>query len=134
MNVKKGIENTLFNAEMLWIKQNLKEISKIYSFSLRIVDSTLDGKLLVFTGFSTSSTVFLCRMTSPNFESFIWLSVDGGWSIWSTWSTCGGLISCTSGSLFKRTRTCTDPAPFKNGLACSGIDTQESALGELKFC
>ena len=56
--------------------------------------------------------------------------VDGGWSLWSSWATCGGAVSCTSGSLYKRTRTCTNPEPLGDGAPCSGVTFQESSLGK----
>jgi len=40
------------------------------------------------------------------------LSVNGGWSDWST---------CVNG---QQSRTCTNPAPICNGLLCDGTDTQ----------
>ena len=45
-------------------------------------------------------------------------AVDGSWS---PWVDSGCSVSCGGGTL-KRTRTCTNPAPANNGLACQGDD------------
>ncbi|KAL4223254.1 scavenger receptor [Mactra antiquata] len=44
-------------------------------------------------------------------------SVNGHWASWHSWSTCS--VSC-GGGVKKRTRTCTNPSPTSNGLACIG--------------
>nr|XP_019929037.2 uncharacterized protein LOC105343589 isoform X3 [Crassostrea gigas] len=47
--------------------------------------------------------------------------VNGGWSIWSAWSTC--TVSCGGGTQ-TRSRTCSDPAPLNGGDECLGQDTE----------
>ena len=42
--------------------------------------------------------------------------VNGGWDVWSTWSTCTGQR--------QRTRTCTSPTSSANGVSCSGDGDQ----------
>ncbi|XP_067947469.1 SCO-spondin-like [Watersipora subatra] len=59
--------------------------------------------------------------------------IDGGWTLWTTWSSCGGSVSCSAGALFKRTRTCASPTPLGVGSPCSGESSQESALGNIPF-
>jgi len=43
-------------------------------------------------------------------------SVDGGWSTWASWSTCG------SDCRHHRQRTCDNPAPQHHGRYCVGTD------------
>nr|CAD7463566.1 unnamed protein product [Timema tahoe] len=50
-------------------------------------------------------------------------TVNGGWSAWSTWSECSP--SCGHG-MKKRSRLCTNPAPFDGGLTCQGPSVQRS--------
>ncbi|PIK51722.1 putative SCO-spondin-like [Apostichopus japonicus] len=48
---------------------------------------------------------------------FIWFSVNGGWSLWSSWSEC--THSCGWGTRYRH-RTCTSPAPMYGGSFCVG--------------
>ncbi|XP_013147948.1 PREDICTED: uncharacterized protein LOC106110609 [Papilio polytes] len=48
--------------------------------------------------------------------------VDGGWSPWSSWSTCHG--TCDDVGYRKRTRECNNPPTSKEGIPCSGSDEQ----------
>ena len=55
---------------------------------------------------------------------FLFVSVNGGWTQWSSWSTC--TVTCGVGSR-TRTRSCTDPAPIGDGADCVGpISSTES--------
>ena len=47
--------------------------------------------------------------------------VDGGWSVWDSWSTCS--VTC-GGGLQDRSRSCTNPPPAYGGEECKG-DKQE---------
>ncbi|XP_067947468.1 coadhesin-like [Watersipora subatra] len=69
-----------------------------------------------------TSTAYICQVAR----------IDGAWALWTTWSSCGGSVACSAGSLFKRTRTCTNPAPLGVGTPCPGDSSQESALGKTK--
>jgi len=44
--------------------------------------------------------------------------VNGGWTDWSSWSTC------SPGCVHRRRRTCTRPRPHNNGLVCPGSDIE----------
>nr|XP_014342845.1 PREDICTED: SCO-spondin [Latimeria chalumnae] len=52
--------------------------------------------------------------------------VDGGMSLWSTWSTCS--LSCGGLGQMTRSRSCTNPAPANGGKGCSG------PTAEIKYC
>ena len=45
--------------------------------------------------------------------------VDGGWSVWGSWTSCSK--TCGTGTR-SRTRTCDNPAPAHGGEDCQGSD------------
>ena len=49
-----------------------------------------------------------------------YVTVDGGWTQWSSWSSCSA--TCGVGSR-TRTRNCTDPAPQGDGADCVGASS-----------
>ncbi|XP_022799542.1 SCO-spondin-like [Stylophora pistillata] len=55
--------------------------------------------------------------------------VNGGWSVWSSWSDCG---KTCGGSVRERTRSCTNPPPFFGGKGCGAHnhETKECALNK----
>ena len=52
------------------------------------------------------------------FTNLLTGQVDGGWSLWKTWSSCVG--KCGTIGKRNRSRTCTKPAPKHGGKLCSG--------------
>lgn len=48
-------------------------------------------------------------------------SVDGGWSIWSTWSRCSA--DCGTGHQW-RVRSCDSPEPVGFGQGCVGLSSE----------
>ncbi|XP_034565493.1 complement component C6 isoform X1 [Notolabrus celidotus] len=57
-----------------------------------------------------------CETRAPDFNSE---GVDGYWSCWGAWSSCGGIMRR------HRTRRCDNPAPLRGGKPCPGPDRQE---------
>ena len=53
--------------------------------------------------------------------------VDGGWAEWTEWATCS--VTCGGGGSQSKSRTCTNPAPSHNGLACVGDEAQQQSCG-----
>ena len=43
-------------------------------------------------------------------------TVDGNWSLWSSWTECS--ITCGLGATASRERACTDPLPKFGGKSC----------------
>lgn len=58
---------------------------------------------------------------------YLRISVDGGWTKWSIWTTCN---QCGSGGTKFRTRSCTNPPPANGGKVCSGNDTMTIACND----
>ncbi|XP_075040198.1 complement component C6 [Mixophyes fleayi] len=56
-----------------------------------------------------------CEKRAPDYNSVV---VDGSWSCWSSWSSCG------ADSTRRRTRECNNPSPRNGGKACEGPLTQ----------
>lgn len=60
------------------------------------------------------------------------ISVDGGWSSWSSWFVC---LQETGERCQCRTRSCTQPEPQHNGTYCQGshIEISRCEGKEIKF-
>ena len=58
------------------------------------------------------------------------LSVDGGFSLWSAWTDCSQ--TCGTGTK-SRTRTCDNPVPNYNGQNCTG-DYSEAISCKITSC
>ena len=54
--------------------------------------------------------------------STVCLPVNGGWSVWSSWSACNTSVAR---DLSQRQRSCTNPAPSALGHNCAGDSTDK---------
>ena len=55
----------------------------------------------------------------------MYVSVNGSWSVWGSWSDCNSPCSLTG--LRNRNRTCDNPTPLNGGLNCPGNETETEA-------
>ena len=65
-----------------------------------------------------SSSTLLFSIWSNHDTEFFRDAVDGGWSIWSSWTPCP--VTCGVGDQ-ARMRSCTKPAPQSGGKQCAGV-------------
>ena len=81
-----------------------------------IVTCTMD-----WTGSSRKPGAFSFIMFKIIPENFmiIFSIVNGGWSEWTSWSTCGQ--NCQK----SRSRLCNNPTPANGGSECSGENTED---------
>lgn len=86
------------------------------------------------------SVIFIfCLLSIQNINSTVMLNcalglveekqckVDGGWSLWTTWSSCEG--QCSSVGRKIRTRKCSNPQPSDNGVDCVGNQFEVKGCG-----
>ncbi|XP_062523722.1 coadhesin-like [Corticium candelabrum] len=55
--------------------------------------------------------------------------VDGGWTWWSSWSSCS---STCKGGTQSRTRQCTNPPPRFQGVSCQGVNVDTQTCAKVK--
>ncbi|XP_062514680.1 A disintegrin and metalloproteinase with thrombospondin motifs adt-1-like isoform X2 [Corticium candelabrum] len=55
--------------------------------------------------------------------------VDGGWTWWSSWSSCS---STCKGGTQSRTRQCTNPPPRFQGVSCQGLNVETQTCAKIK--
>ena len=97
----------------------------LYVQSLMLLEAKCPFALFDSVDSSVCSFVLLCfvllffmKTTKYSVLIAVFLSsVDGGFSLWSTWTTCSA--TCGTGTQ-SRNRTCTNPVPVSNGLNCTG--------------
>lgn len=86
------------------------------------------------------SVIFIfCLLSIQNINSTVMLNcalglveesqckVDGGWSLWTTWSNCEG--QCSSVGRTVRMRNCSNPQPSNNGVDCVGNQFEVKGCG-----
>jgi len=54
--------------------------------------------------------------TTPTVTDQTGIPVNGGWGVWSSWTTCSAACTGTQ----SRTRACNNPTPANGGVSCSG--------------
>ena len=75
-------------------------------------------------------TEFQCKCISDNKISFLFRSVNGGFTSWSKFSVCSK--TCGNGNQ-TRSRSCTNPAPKWGGKICTGA-YKDTKPCNLKSC
>ena len=74
---------------------------------------------------------FLLKEQRNIYFNFIFPTVDGGFSQWTTWSQCSA--TCGIGTQH-RNRSCTDPSPANNGKPCNGTSYQTQRCNNSHTC
>ncbi|XP_055875980.1 netrin receptor UNC5C-like isoform X3 [Biomphalaria glabrata] len=107
---------------VFWLKDNV-EINVIVDINYII---TSEGHLIINQARKTDSGNYTCgaeniaqRRTSSS--ALLTVFVNGGWSEWTEWSDCSA--TCGKGKQ-RRSRSCTNPAPYNTGLPCEGEQQQ----------
>ncbi|KAK0051074.1 netrin receptor UNC5C, partial [Biomphalaria pfeifferi] len=107
---------------VFWLKDNV-EINVNVDINYII---TSEGHLIINQARKTDSGNYTCgaeniaqRRTSSS--ALLTVFVNGGWSEWTEWSDCSA--TCGKGKQ-RRSRSCTNPAPYNTGLPCEGEQQQ----------
>ncbi|CAG5127977.1 unnamed protein product, partial [Candidula unifasciata] len=115
---------------VFWLKDNV-EINVDVDVNFII---TSEGHLIINQARKTDTGNYTCgasniaqRRTSTS--AMLTVFVNGFWSSWSEWSECSA--SCGKGKQ-RRSRTCTEPAPYNGGLPCEGEQQQSVTCSQ--FC
>lgn len=56
-------------------------------------------------------------------------AIDGEWSAWTSWSECEGTYG--KNGTKERRRSCTNPAPAKGGMDCTGDSIETSTCSPM---
>ena len=84
-----------------------------------------------YTHLQMSNLIELYYIIKSQFLCCSCVTVDGGWTQWSSWSSCSK--TCGVGSS-TRTRTCTNPAPKKGGADCVGPNKRTNICNTTIAC
>ncbi|KAJ7389348.1 hypothetical protein OS493_032205 [Desmophyllum pertusum] len=101
----------VFYREQGSFKWSERDVTLVYSLELTGLTT---GKLYSVT---VAGYTKIGRGTKSTRKSII-VGVDGGWSSWSTWTSCNQ--SCGTAGFQERSRGCTEPAPSNGGKTCQG--------------
>ena len=70
-------------------------------------------------------------MNSRHFKSNIFLSVNGGWGMWSPFTECS--VSCNGGTK-TRYRKCNSPLPDPDGVPCNASEATDHVTCHEEKC
>ena len=109
---------TLVSGHLLF---EIKNCSMFYSTEMSMIFFYFDARIFPILIQSDNG-----RTPSILQPCLVFISVDGGFTDWSSWGSC--TQSCGGGTQ-QRTRACTNPAPQHGGSDCVGDTTEEQACG-----
>ena len=71
--------------------------------------------------------MYLPEYLIPRTPSLLFITVDGGWGMWGSWSTCSS--TCGEGQRH-RNRSCDNPLPQYGGSICFSTDSVKPTMNE----